>query len=72
MDQDPPQNPRLVSLREASKTLFETPRYLERWVQQRRPLPGLRRVGWSYVVELDVLAAAVRSGIVGRTRARRR
>lgn len=72
MDQEPPQNPRLVSLREASSTLFESPRYLERWVQQKRPLPGLRRVGWAYVVELDVLAEAVRSGAVGRTTARRK
>ena len=72
MDQVPPQSPRLVSLREASSILFGTPRYLERWVQRRRPLPGLRRVGWIYVVELDVLAEAVRSGAVDRTRARRR
>lgn len=59
---------RFVTLREASAALFGHYRYLDRLAQSGRPLPGVHRVGWAYVVELDVLAEAVRAGTVGRTR----
>lgn len=60
--------PKFVTLREASALLFGYFRYLDRWVQEGRDIPGVHRVGWAYVVELDVLAEAVRTGAVRRTR----
>lgn len=65
--------PTLVTLREASRILFKHHRYLGGYMRFHpdEVIPGVTKGWMGYVVDLEVLTAAVQAGTFGRKRALR-